>query len=738
MRDAIAIVGIACRFPGAADKDDLWRMLLDGEEAAGPVPDSRWQADRLHSASGEPGTANTVTAALLPDLDVFDNAFFRIGADDAAAMDPQQRLLLPCAWHAVEDAGIDPASLAGSRTGVYIGVMGTDWLWDAASSPDPRAFTVKHGAGLGHHMAANRLSYHLDLRGPSVAVDTACSSSLVAVHQACSALILDECDQALAGGVNAVLTPVNNVYFTLLGISAPDGRCKPFSSLADGLARGEGVGVVVLRRLDDALAAGQRIYAVIRGGAVSHNGRSNGLTAPARWGQQEAIRAAYRRAGVKPADVSFVEAHGTGTRFGDMIEVRALGAFHGGRGDDLCALGSIKGNLGHLEGAAGVASLIKAALALHHRTIPPSRNSAPENPELQLRANGLRLVTERLALPAGPVVGSVSAFGVSGTNAHLVLEGVEAEEPDTRPGIGVFTLSAPDPESLRRNLARQADHVAARPAGELAGLCRTSNRVKSSLRLRFAVPARSHRGLVRSLRDAARDRTLPDDLVGSGRGPVKIGLFLGGAGDWADGRVIGVGEGPEPFRRHLEEAEDALCRRLDDSGACCGTAEGSGPGGEAAFCVGYAFGRTLLDLGLEPVFVAGHGVGRIAADCLAGAIPLADAARLVIGLPRHGERVVPRIPILEPEESQGPAPTHLVLLGNPGGIAERFPGARPLPARVAEAGEDLLEVVAALYRDGARPLWEELYRQGPVPPPLGLYSFADTRFPVRTSPRRPW
>jgi len=343
---------------------------------------------------------------------------------EAAAMDPQQRLVLQCAWRALEDAGVAPAKLRGTPTGVFVGIMSNEWA--LLHLTDYARVTAQIGSGNGYCMTANRVSYHLDLKGPSLAVDTACSSSLTGVHLACNALLAGECDYALAGGVNVILTPALNIFYTAAGLSAPDGRCKPFSADANGIGRGEGVGMVVLRRLEDAIADGQQIYAVIRGTAVNQDGRSNGITAPNRWSQQEVVTAAYRRAGVSPEQVTFTEGHGTGTELGDMIEIKALGHLHHDRADQPMLLGSVKGNLGHTEGAAGIAGLIKVALALHHRLVPASRFAARENPKLKLAEHGIKLLKAPHRLRAGPTIAGLSSFGMGGTNAHVVLESAPA------------------------------------------------------------------------------------------------------------------------------------------------------------------------------------------------------------------------------------------------------------------------------------------------------------------------
>nr|WP_246597686.1 polyketide synthase [Nocardia tengchongensis] len=469
MSDAIAIVGIDCRFPQAPDPEALWALLMAGGDAITEVPGNRWRTADFHDPAGGPGKVNNRTGGFLTDADAFDNEFFGIAPREAEAMDPQQRLLLQSAWRAFEDATLDPRGQAGSNTGVFVGVMANEWA--TVQMRDYQRITPQIGSGNGYFMTANRINYQFDLKGPSMAVDTACSSSLVAVHQACVALRAGECDQALAAGVNITVTPALNVFYTQAGLSAPGGRCKPFSGKADGIGRGEGVGVLVLRRLADARAAGLPIYALIAGSAVNNDGRSNGITAPNRWAQQQVVAEAYRRAGVAAEQVAFLEAHGTGTVLGDMIEAKALGAVHAARREQPCAIGSIKGNLGHTEGAAGIAGVIKVALSLHHRVVPPTRYAAEENPRLRLAEYGLRLAAEPMALPDGRIHGAVSSFGMGGTNAHMLLASVPPV-PAVTPsgGVGVLTLSSNDREGLQRNAVRLADRLDRDPAG-LGGVC---------------------------------------------------------------------------------------------------------------------------------------------------------------------------------------------------------------------------------------------------------------------------
>ncbi|QKW13876.1 type I polyketide synthase [Verrucosispora sp. NA02020] len=426
INDPIAVVGLSCRLPAGDGPAQFWRALLDGSDAVRQVPPDRWNPESpVGGGPADPATAVTAQAGFLPGrIDGFDPLFFGISPREAQEMDPQQRLFLEVAWESMEDAGLADGRLDGSRTGVFVGAIWHDFA-DLAQRAASR-LTSHSATGRALNMVANRLSYALGLRGPSVVVDSACSSSLLAVHLACQSIWAGESTTAIAGGVNLLLDPTSMVALTRFGGLAPDGRCKAFSADADGFGRGEGAVALVLRPLRLALADGDDIYCTIRGSATNNDGRSNGLTAPNPVAQEEVLREAYRRAGVDPGEVHYVETHGTGTMLGDPIEAGALSAV-------LCAdrppqqnlvIGSVKTNIGHLEGAAGVAGLLKAVLVLRHRAIPPNLHFDRPNPHIAFDDLRLRVPTEVEPWPAQqPPLAGVSAFGWGGTNVHLVLEG---------------------------------------------------------------------------------------------------------------------------------------------------------------------------------------------------------------------------------------------------------------------------------------------------------------------------
>lgn len=627
----IAVVGIDCRFPGAADKDAFWRLMMDGVVTDSEVPLERWNADAYYSPDGVAGSTNTRRAHFIDDIDAFDNDFFGIAPIEAAALDPQQRLLLQASWRALEDAGIDPRSLAGTPTGVFVGMMSSEW--SNLQMLDLAGVSAFRGAGSGYFMAANRISYHLNLTGPSMAIDSACSSSLMAVHQGCAALRSGDTDTVIAAGANLILTPALSIFYTQAGLSAPDGRCKPFGQRADGIGRGEGVAAVVLRRLDDAVAESQPIYAVVKSSVANHDGRSNGITAPSRRSQVELMRRALTLAGVEASQIDFVEAHGTGTLLGDMIEANALGDVHKVRGGEPCLLGSVKGNIGHTEGSAGIAAFVKACLALHHHMLPPTIFGESANAGLRLDAHRLRLAETPVPLPAN-ALGAVSSFGLGGSNAHVVLESAQpVGQPD--PGAtGVLTLSAPSEEALRRNAESLATALRDVDDQALASWCRATNVVKRSQRHRLVLDgdrATLIDGLCEFLAGA---RTDVASSAPSSKVPATVALLCPGQGTQYPGMTRPLYDANPIYREHLDAAAAALDSHLPSS--LLAAVFGDDPdlhqtslAQPAIFAVSYALGKVLLQSGIQPVFGIGHSVGEVAVACLAGVLSVDDAARLV-------------------------------------------------------------------------------------------------------------
>lgn len=671
----VAVVGIGCRVPGATGPAEFWRLLTEGVDAISEVPANRWDADAFYDPdTSKPGRMNTRWGGFLSDVEGFDADFHGVSAREAARMDPQQRLTLDTAWEALEDAGIPAGSLAGSATGVFMGVSTFDHgtaVFGSLEGTQPY-----DGTGGALSIVANRLSYTLNLRGPSMVVDTACSSSLVAVHLACQALRAGEADLALAGGVNVIASPRIALSFSQSGLMAPDGRCKPFDSRADGYVRSEGVGVVVLKPLPAALADGDRVYAVVLGGAVNQDGRTNGLTAPNGPSQEAVLAAACAAAGVAGGEVGYVEAHGTGTAVGDPIEVAALGRVLGDRpaGRSL-RIGSVKSNVGHLEAAAGVTGLIKTALALHHRSIPPTVHYREPNPLLGLERLPVTVVAEQEPWPCdaagAPAPAGVSSFGFGGTNSHLVLAAgptpVRADRPADRTGSGQ-PAAAGAPPAAGRTEDGDADGADG-DAVLVPVLVPVSARSPEALAARaaaWAAEARAHRdepgwlpraAAAAALRtDHARHRIavgatdagqLADALAALSGGqaaafaagpraaartePRVVMVFPGQGSQWAGmGRRLAAAE--PAFREAVRDADAAVARHLgrslwsDEEGLVVrGTAEIQ----PALFAMQTALAATWREWGLRPAAVVGHSMGEIAAAHAAGALSLADAAAVV-------------------------------------------------------------------------------------------------------------
>jgi 3-oxoacyl-(acyl-carrier-protein) synthase/thioesterase domain-containing protein/acyl carrier protein len=501
--ESIAIIGMGCRFPGAIDPESFWRMLCAGTDAISTIPADRWDAEALFDADPlAPGKINSKSGGFLDQVDQFDSEFFGIAPREADVMDPQQRLLLEVAWEALEDAGVAPASLAGSACGVFMGISSANYA--ALLHRNPAAVGAFTNSGGSPCIAANRISYALDLRGPSMAVDSACSSSLLAVHLACQSLLTGESSVALTGGANVILVPGPSISLAKARVLSPDGRCRVFDANANGFGRAEGAGVVVLKVLSRAIADGDPIHAVIRATASRQGGRSNGMMAPSRWGQEAVMRQAWRRAGVSPGDVQYVEAHSSGTAMGDASELNAMGAVlgEGRKSGNKCAIGSVKTNFGHLESASGIAGLIKVALMLKHRQLAPSLHFASPNPHVPFASLPLSVQTRLEPWPQAknnPVAG-VSSSGYGGVNVHVAMEAA----PDhivsaNASGPQLFAISARTSAALRDLAARYVAHLKARPGERLADICFTAGAGRTHFAHRLAISVESPQEIARNL-----------------------------------------------------------------------------------------------------------------------------------------------------------------------------------------------------------------------------------------------
>ncbi|MFE2768722.1 amino acid adenylation domain-containing protein [Streptomyces albidoflavus] len=648
--EPVAIVSMTCRLPGGiTTPEEYWRLLDGGEDAIGPFPE-RWDALDLYDPDSEtPGKSYAREGGFLDSVDRFDAEFFGITPREALSMDPQQRLVLETAWEALERAGLLPASLEATRTGVYIGAMRSDYDTVLA---DLQALDGYQGTGISGSVISGRLSYLLGLRGPAVTVDTACSSSLTALHMAAAALRAGECDLALAGGVTVMNSPALFVESSRLGAVAPDGRCKSFSAGADGGGWSEGCGMVLLKRLSDARRDGDRVLAVIRGSAVNQDGRSQGLTAPNGPAQRQVIETALATAGLTPQDIDAVEAHGTGTPLGDLIEAGALcEVFGSGRapGHPL-RLGSAKSNIGHTQAAAGVAGVIKMVLALQHETLPRTLHAEEPSPHVDWEAHRLSLLTSATPWPRTdrPRRAGVSSFGISGTNAHLVLEEAPAPvpaEPDAAaqaPAPAAAKLpvlvSGRDQEALRAQADRWARWLGDHPGQELTPLARAAAVHRTHHPARAAVLAGGAEEAAEALRALAADQE--DERVTTGtagpRGKVAF-VFPGHGSQWRRMGSELMAES-EVFREAVAECDAALRPWTGFSVAALLRAEQDDEDTPftrldvlqpALFTMAIGLSAVWRSLGLEPEAVVGSSQGEVPAAVVAGALSLEDAAQIV-------------------------------------------------------------------------------------------------------------
>lgn len=638
-KEPIAIVGLSCRFPQAPNPQAFWELLRNGVDAISEVPSDRWDVDAFHSNDPAPGKVTTRFGGFLDDVDLFDPHFFGISPREAARMDPQQRLLLEVSWEALENAFIPPDALAGTRTGVFVGISSYDY--SRLQFDDPERIDAYAGTGNAHSIAANRLSYALDLRGPSMAVDTACSSSLVAVHLACQSLRSGESDVALAGGVNLILTPELTITFSQARMLAPDGHCKTFDANADGYVRGEGCGVVVLKRLSDAMRDGDNILALIRGSAVNQDGRSNGLTAPNGLAQQDVIRYALADAGVAPQQIGYVEAHGTGTPLGDPIEISALRAvLDDGTSNNRVLVGSVKTNIGHLESAAGIAGLIKSVLALQNESIPPHLNLKAVNPHLSLEDSRIEIGTYLRPWKRRdqPRFAGVSSFGFGGTNAHIIISDapqVVMEQAETERPHHVLSLSAKTEHALNEMVELTLNDLNNKDS--LADVCFSVNTGRSQFEHRLAVHATSTDELTKALDDYLNKTDSPFISTGQARSgsQTKIAFLFTGQGSQYNGMGKRLYETQPAFRAALDECAQILASILDrpllkilfsDNDQAIHQTQYTQP---ALFAFEYALAQMWRSWGIKPHAVLGHSVGEYVAACIAGVFTLADGLRLI-------------------------------------------------------------------------------------------------------------
>ncbi|HUN35462.1 MAG TPA: type I polyketide synthase, partial [Trebonia sp.] len=634
--EKIAVVGLGCRFPGGADSPaELWRLLAEGRDAVTERPPGR----RELFDPDERGDAASCQGGFLADVTGFDAEFFGVPAREADVMDPQHRLLLEVAWEALEHAGMPPDRLAGTATGVFAGLSYAEYMERLSGGPQELEGAILAN---GPSVAAGRLSYLLGLTGPSMVVDTACSSSLVAVHLACQALRTGECDTALAGGVSLMLSPRITRSFERVGMLSGSGRCRAFDAAADGFVRGEGCGLVVLRRLADALTDDSRILAVLRGSAVNSDGRSDGLAAPSPRAQRALLRQALERSGTDPGDVAMIEAHGTGTPVGDPVEFASLAEVYGA-GSTPCALTSVKTNLGHLEPAAGICGLIKAVLCVSRGQVPANLHFSRWNPRLPADRSRFFVPTAMTSWPSPsrPRIAAVSAFGFSGTNAHVLVEEAP-RSPRPRPaqapasGPMVFTIPASSRDALPAAARRLADWLSAEGATtSLADIGYTLSSRRARGRGRLGVVAASRDELADQLRAFAAGQLHPRLVSGEvGNGIVRqpVWIFSGQGSQWAGMGATLLASDPA-FAAALAEVSELMTAEAGlpalevvRSGRLVAGCDRVQP---VLFAMQYALAAMWRAHGVEPAGVIGHSMGEVTAAVVAGALSLSDGVRVI-------------------------------------------------------------------------------------------------------------
>ena len=642
----VAIVGMSCRFPGADHYDAFWENLIAGKNLIGETPLSRWDWREHVAVSGSGAGEHARWAGYTSAPEMFDAAFFGISPREAERMDPQQRVVLEQAWHCIQDAGKDPRTLMGQQVGVYIAAGGFDYkeIQEAHSaSPEGHEATGVHNS-----IIANRVSYFFNLTGPSVVVDTACSSSLVAIQQAVSALQLGQCDSALVGGVGLLLTPTTFIRFGKMGMLSPTGQCRAFDADANGYVRGEGVGMVMLKPLDQALADGDRIWGVIKSVAINHGGRARSLTSPSALAQAKLIVDAVQQAEIPVQSINFIETHGTGTPLGDPIEIHGLtrafnqlekqGAL--ALSPQSCGLGAVKASIGHLECAAGMAGLIKVLLAMKHRVLPGHANFSSLNPRIKLADSPFYVVDgNRHWAPAldeagneFPLRAGISSFGFGGVNGHLIVEEPPrgaALAPALAEGASLLSLSAASPDSLRALAADYAQRLAADPA-RYALLCAAANQAQPGLRYRKALVSTSAQALRQQL------LALQDGAIKPARSDRKLAFVFSGQGAQYAGMGAQLYQQNAAFKQALDDCEARLLPLLgrpllalmfNREQQDIHLTEYTQP---ALFALEYGLSKMWQSMGIQPDFIIGHSIGELVGACVAGVLSLDDAIKIVV------------------------------------------------------------------------------------------------------------
>jgi acyl transferase domain-containing protein/acyl carrier protein len=709
--EAIAIVGYAARFPDAPDAEAFWELLRQGRDGISVVPPDRWDADAFYDVDPDAdGKMLTRRAGFIDDVRGFDAQFFGISPREATYMDPQHRILLETVWQALEHASMAPAALAGSRTGVFMGLSTHDYLGLISKNMTYEDIEAYIGTGTSPAAGIGRISYRLGFEGPAVTLDTACSSSLVAMHQASQALRAGECDLALAGGVNVLLSPGTMINFSQARMLAPDGRCKTFDAAADGYVRGEGCGVIVLKRLGDALRDGDPIRAVIRGSAVNQDGASGGLTVPNGRAQQRVIADALRQAGLEAKDIDYLEAHGTGTSLGDPIEVQAAGAALGAGRDEPLWIGSVKTNIGHLEAASGIAGVIKVVLALEHELLPQHLHFQTPSPHIPWAQLPVKVVSAAQPWQRNgrPRRAGISSFGFSGTNAHVVVEEAP-EQTEAAPAVDaverryeLLPLSARTPEALRELAERYVAWLEGHPEASLGDVCYTAGVGRSHLEQRAALVVDSRERAKELLKAVEQEQPAPGLLSAACTDPPKTAWLFTGQGSQYAGMARELYETQPVFRETLEHCNEVLRGELKrpllevmfGDGELLNHTSYAQP---ALFALEMGLARLWQAWGLEPDVVLGHSVGQYAAACVAGVFSLEDGlkllavrGRLMGALPAGGRMAAVFADAVRVEERLDAYP-HLSVAA--------YNGAHTV---VSGPGEDVEALVASLREEGVR------------------------------------
>ena len=660
--EPIAVVGMGCRFPGAPNPETYWQLLQDGVDAITEVPEQHWDARAYYDPNPNlSGKICTTYGGFIPHLKEFDAAFFRIAPREAISLDPQQRLLLEVTWEALENGGIAAEQLQGSQTGVFIGICGVDY-WHQLLNRDQATIDAYLTTGNTHSLASGRLSYFFGFTGPSISIDTACSSSLVALHLAIQSLRQQECNLAIVGGVNRIVSPQASINFSQARMLSPQGRCQTFDAAANGFVRAEGCGVLVLKRLSDVVTSQDRILAVLKGSAVNQDGRTSGITAPSSLSQQAVIRQALANSKVEASDISYLETHGTGTSLGDVIEIEALSnvfaPYH--NQTQPLILGAVKTNIGHLESASGIASLIKVILAMKHELIPANLNLNHPNPQINWQDLPFVLPNDNIPWTKSdkPRLAGVSAFGFSGTNAHVVVASTDSflkineeigRQENCETDLHLLTLSATTEKALRDLVKLYQQYLISDSSSSLKDICLTTNVGRTHFKYRLAIIAESVDDLRQKLESIINNQTSPHTWQGKANLNNNPVAFYFPETTFYDSQTIQQLYQTQPsFRRVIDRCTEILQPNLDkplleiiskNSGEIIHelSQQKSGLNIDRSdqlvlFSLKYAIAKLWQSWGIQPAQIVACSIGEYVAACMAGVFSLEDAFQLMVTL----------------------------------------------------------------------------------------------------------